>query len=203
LTFEPGSQLSDLGEFAFADCSSLWSICLPAGLHTITPSALWRSTIDCIAVDPDNPVFAARDGFLVDLSRDCLVWYFGRGPEVNIWSDIRAISGGCFNRCDCAVSVTFASGSRLSVLDASAFEKFSSLQSISIPASVEAISKFCFRYCTNLSNLTFEPGSHISNLGESTFEKCSSLRLICLPSSIEAVAKSCFFPCDELSELTF
>jgi hypothetical protein len=79
--------------------------------------------------------------------------------------------------------VSFASESKLSRIEKSAFEGCSSLSSICIPSSVEILCEKCFCYCASLSNLTFESESKLSRIGESAFRHCSSLPWTFLRSS--------------------
>jgi hypothetical protein len=50
LTFEPGSRLSRLGDWAFADCRSFQSICIPSSIETISPSCFrnWPKNADVV-----------------------------------------------------------------------------------------------------------------------------------------------------------
>jgi hypothetical protein len=139
LAFEPGSQLSDLGESAFADCSSLKSICLPASVCHVSGLALADSKIRSVIVEPESRFLRVSGDFLADSAGSCLFRYFGNGKDLQISSDIKCISNGCFNRCSSICSVRFASCSRISALGESAFRQCESLESICIPSSVETI----------------------------------------------------------------
>jgi hypothetical protein len=203
LTFEPGSRLSALGDFAFQDCSTLQSICLPASLRQLTGLAVARSWIKAVIIDPGNRYFRLAGEYLVDIGETCLVRYWGHQEEVVIGKDIEAIAAGCFEGRHSLSLVQFEHGCRISSFGEYAFCSCTSLQSICIPSSVQIIPEFCFNNCGHLSTLTFEPGCRISSFGKFAFSECSSLESISIPSSVETILQSCFKRCDSLSEVTF
>jgi hypothetical protein len=66
-------------------------------------------------------------------------------------------------------SVSFESDSKLSRIEASAFENCHVLCSICIPASVEIIGEECFSECHNLSRVVFGSGSKLSQFHSVVF----------------------------------
>jgi hypothetical protein len=87
-------------------------------------------------------------------------------------------------------SITFESGSKLTLIANGAFDECFSLRAICIPASVETLGEFCFKGCTSLSCLTFESGSKLTRIERFAFSKCSSLQSLCIPASLQMIAGS-------------
>lgn len=80
--------------------------------------------------------------------------------------------------------------------------KESGLQTIEIPASVEAIESGAFCDCTALTNVTFEKGSRLKMIrgmydwdDYGTFADCTSLTSIEIPASVETIGAATFRGC--------
>ena len=88
--------------------------------------------------------------------------------------------------------------------------KESGLQTIEIPASVEAIESGAFCDCTALTNVTFEKGSRLKMIrgmydwdDYGTFADCTSLTSIEIPASVETIGAATFQNCTALTSVTF
>jgi hypothetical protein len=62
--FEPDSQLSNIGEYAFDSCSSLQWIYIPGSLHQLSGFALAGSGIEEVTVDSGNRFLRVSGEFL-------------------------------------------------------------------------------------------------------------------------------------------
>jgi hypothetical protein len=195
VTFERGSKVSHLGDFAFEGCARLKSLIIPASVRHFTGLAMAGSSLSNVTVDENSRFFKVSGGFVVDFDGTSLAWHFGEAARVTISSEIVSISAGCFRSCGSLLSVRFETDCRVSTLGESALCYCFSIESICIPSPIETISAFCFRRCDRLSSLTFEPNSKISKLGESAFEDCSALQSIYIPASLEKIPKGCFKGC--------
>jgi hypothetical protein len=82
-------------------------------------------------------------------------------------------------------SVTFESGSKLSQIEAYAFQD-SGLIEIGIPASVEMVDAGCFLQCESLTSVTFESGSRLSRIEKQAFYETGLIEIE-IPSSVEVI----------------
>jgi hypothetical protein len=203
VTLDSRSDLSQILESAFAECSSLSSIFIPPKLVEIGPVAFALTDLHYIVIGDGNCSFKTSGDFIVDLEGICLVLGFGLVGDVRIASCIEEIGDGCFAGSPFISSVIFECGSKLVRLGACAFAGATALSSICIPSSVEIIGEGCFDQCERLSTITFEPESKLSRIEPSAFQDCSSLSSICIPSSVEIISNSAFSQCTSLSTITF
>jgi hypothetical protein len=139
VTFEPGSQISILGESEFqirtgvsklshlgdrpfAGRKSLQAICFPAGLHQITGLALAGSAVWILGVEKGSEFWRVSRALLVGASEMCLIRCSGQESEVTVpKDDAEAILTGCFSGCHFLLSVEFAPNWKVSILGRSAF----------------------------------------------------------------------------------
>ena len=81
-----------------------------------------------------------------------------------------------------------------------AFEKCSSLTSITIPNSVTSIGDHAFANCTSLTSVTIS--SSVTSIGGYTFYGCTSLTSITIPNSVTSIGASAFSGCSGLTSVT-
>ena len=99
VVFEHGSELAEIGNWAFSGCKSLKSICLPDNLRKIGTNVF----NGC-----DNLVLTLPEG-LTSIGEK---WFKGSGiKEVHIPASVQSIGEGSFKECKNLQKVTFAEGS--------------------------------------------------------------------------------------------
>ena len=81
----------------------------------------------------------------------------------------------------------------------SAFEKCSSLTSITIQDSVMSIGDDAFKECTSLTSITI-PDS-VKSIGEEAFKNCSALTSVTIGNSITSICWNVFYGCNKLREV--
>lgn len=81
----------------------------------------------------------------------------------------------------------------------SAFQDYTSLTEIEIPASVTKIGQYAFLGCSNLTSISLPSG--LTELSSGTFAGCSSLSEIFLPDSITTIGDSAFQSCSNLTRI--
>jgi hypothetical protein len=155
-----------------------------------------------IAVDKANPFFGVCGDFIVNLTDDSAVRYFGPNNEVLIGKRFLRIGAGCFRDLDGLSTVRFEAGCHVSWFGPYAFFCCLALSSFSIPSTVETIAEKCFSNCRKLEKITFESVSRVSVLGDEAFWLCWSLTSICLPSSVTRIGAECFRYCSNLAIVT-
>ncbi|WP_300828359.1 leucine-rich repeat protein [uncultured Rikenella sp.] len=201
VTFESGSQLKTIGggynelrfDGAFAKCTSLTSIEIPASVETIESTAFWGcSSLESVTFEPESQLkIIGGGGYPSSMSSAALVEYHGAFAKctsltsIEIPASVETIGESAFWGCSKLKSVTFKPDSHLKIIDGSycytsiapgsstsatklsygAFTACTSLTSIEIPASVETIGAAAFLCCSRLESVTFEPESQLKTIG--------------------------------------
>lgn len=146
---------------AFALCSNLESIAIPASVTTIGNGAFQY----CVALGsveiPDSVTsFGNR------------VFYYCSGlTDVTIGNGLTKIFSETFLGCYALSSVSIGTG--VTEIQSDAFTYCESLESIDIPNNVTAIGTYAFQSCIALASVTI--GTGISSIGANAFDSCSSL----------------------------
>jgi hypothetical protein len=181
LTFESGSKLRVIGDFAFTGCRRLKSVCLPASVEILG--------VCCFSSDSrinSSPSQLAKVTFEFGSKlRSIPHWAFQSCPELRsicLPASVRAIEQYAFGSCIRLSRVTFESNSALRLIGASAFYSCSALESFCVPSTVESIGPSCFDRCPQLSTLTFESPSRLRRLESLA---TGSLMSVDIPDSVE------------------
>jgi hypothetical protein len=82
----------------------------------------------------------------------------------------------------------------------SAFEKYTSLTSVTIGNGITTIGQRAFYYCYSLTSVTIP--SSVTSIGASGFEKCSSLTSVTIPNSVTSIGNAAFQSCSSLTSVT-
>jgi hypothetical protein len=170
LTFEPGSQLVSIADFAFHD-TRVTSVSLSSTVQTFTLRAFVQgSKID---IASDNPYLVIQNGVL--FSRD-MTKVFGypttfTASSYVIPSTVTRIEGGAFEQAQFTSvlipdSVTYIGGSAFNI---------SRLTSVRIPASVTTLEIYAFNDNPNLASVVFAPGSNLTTIKYKAFQSLPSL----------------------------
>lgn len=77
-------------------------------------------------------------------------------------------------------------------IGANAFTNCTALEAISIPAAVTGIGNYAFSYCTNLANVTVPQDSELTSIGTSAFSGCSKLTSVTIPEKVTAIGDGAF-----------
>ncbi len=88
-------------------------------------------------------------------------------------------------------------GYEVTVIGSFAFNRSSTLVSVTIPESLKTIGSYAFKECSNLTGIIL-PDS-IENLYCGAFEKCISLKHITIPNSIKKIDIYMFRGCNDLT----
>ena len=108
----------------------------------------------------------------------------------NVTYNVTSIGKQAFERCSSLTSVTIPNG--VKSIGISAFF-WSGLTSVTIPNSVTSIGGYAFAYCKSLSSVTI-PNS-VTSIEEATFADCSGLTSMTIPNSVKSIGWSAFNRC--------
>jgi hypothetical protein len=113
------------------------------------------------------------------------------------------LSANSFRGCGQLKTVTFESGSKLTVSDAFAFGDCKAINPLSIPGSVARLGQQRFSRCKSPVNLTIESKSQLARVGDCAFRNCSALASISVPASVTILSPCHFGSCGSLGIVTF
>ena len=232
VTFEKGSQLKTIGGGyssyypnyygAFADCTALTSIEIPASVETIEAAAFMRcSKLATVTFEKGSQLKTIggdySSSYYYGVFSDCTAL-----KSIEIPASVETIEAAAFNFCSSLATVTFEKGSQLKTIGGGyysssysyyygAFLDCTALTSIEIPASVETIEAAAFMRCSKLATVTFEKGSQLKTIGGDysssyyygVFSDCTALKSIEIPASVETIEATAFKGCSSLATVTF
>ena len=232
VTFEKGSQLKTIGGGyssyypnyygAFADCTALTSIEIPASVETIEAAAFMRcSKLATVTFEKGSQLKTIggdySSSYYYGVFSDCTAL-----KSIEIPASVETIEAAAFKGCSSLATVTFEKGSQLKTIGGGyysssysyyygAFLDCTALTSIEIPASVETIEAAAFMRCSKLATVTFEKGSQLKTIGGDysssyyygVFSDCTALKSIEIPASVETIEATAFKGCSSLATVTF
>lgn len=97
-------------------------------------------------------------------------------------------------------SVSFASGSAVTTIEARAFASCSSLERVVLPDSVQNMGEYAFSDCSALIDVTLS--ANLNSLPAYAFYNCGALKELSVPSSVTTIGNASFLNCASLNRLT-
>lgn len=180
---------------------------LNAADHTATVANYDNNTPDGVIDIPDTVKKDNIDYTVTAIGNNafCHSYTSTNVSSVFIPATVTSIGNGAFSYCRFLATVTFAEGSQLKSIGASAF--FGSeyehpiFTEIKIPDSVETIGSRAFYGCRNLKKITLP--SALKTLSLNTFTYCTSLSDVYLPASLTDIGSNIFFQCSSLTNIYY
>ena len=158
------SSVTNIGNQAFEDCSSLTSVTIPNSVTSIGSFAFWCcSSLTSITI-PESVTSIGDDAFC-----GC-----SGLTSITIPDSVTCIGYGAFNSCTGLTSLTIPNS--VTTIGGDAFHGCSSLTSITIPNSVTSIGVSAFSWCSSLTGITI-PDS-VTSIGDWAFGDCRKLNQI-------------------------
>ncbi len=157
------SSVTCMARDAFAGCSALEILTIPAGVVAILPS-VGCTALRAIEVSDANPCYAAVDGVLFNSAVTEILWFpLGKTGEYTLPATITAIGESAFAG--------------------------TSISGLTVPPSVTAISRGAFAGSA-LVEITLP--DNLANVAESMFQNCTSLATVHLGSGTEYIGNLAF-----------
>jgi len=152
--------IRSIGDYAFADSSSLRSVTIPDSVTSIGSNAFYScGTLTSVTI-PDSVTSIGSNAF-----------YFCEAlTSVTIPDSVTSIGTWAFSSCPALTSVTVLDG--VTKIGMYAFSSCKALTSVTIPASVTSIGSGAFNYCTALDALTVTPGSYAETWAQKNSFAC-------------------------------
>jgi hypothetical protein len=198
IAFEEGSVLTQIGDLAFSGCSSLKSICIPAGVESLGKRCFsectWLTDITFAPFSRLSQIGSRAFQNLPFLKSICI-------PE-----HVQNIPKFCFAFCGSLTELRFEPRSKVATIHARALRKCRSLIAMDVPAELEVFESVLLRHCWALPRLAFQLPSRLKRLelGRGGFES------VAIPDSVEVLmafplsrpGKECQFEFGAESHLT-
>ena len=174
VVFKEGNGITNIGENAFYECSSLTSVEIPAGVKRIEQwefgycssltslkipsSVMYISSyafFGCkklsIQVEEANIEYSAENGILYNKKKSFLISAPSATGNIKIPSEVKMIEVSAFRGCSSLSSVEIPS--KVTRIGGQAFMECSSLSSVEIPSGVKSIEFATFARCSSLSSV--------------------------------------------------
>ena len=149
---------------AFADCSSLESITIPAGVTSVGDYAFSNCRSLTSVTIPEGATEIARGTFCECTSLKSIV----------IPASVTSIGSKAFYSCTSLTSVTIPES--VTSIGGAAFSDCTSLKGVVIPSNVTVIGNSAFRNCPNLTDITFaHRGRDTLSIWNGAFESYSTV----------------------------
>ncbi len=206
VTFSDGTGTLNLGEKAFAHCSTLKTVNLGTYQATLAASTFAGSypVLQGGNLKTDTQIFEGKQGTAV-FSANTLVTYIGTAacyevPAVVDGKQIKIIGKGAFAEHEHIEIVRLSV--HIEVIEEEAFAGCDALKTLSgQTSSMTTIGKKAFYGCTRLTNITL-PDS-VGSIGVAAFRNCVNLSSFVLPSSVTTLGEEVFASCKNLSAFSF
>ena len=147
--------VTTIGDMAFATCTALQSITIPASVTTIGKMAFYKTGLTSITI----PAGVTEIGNSVFYGCSAL-------QSVTIPAGVTTIGKDAFSGCSALQSITLPAS--VTTLGEEVFMG-SGLTSVTIPAGVTTIEGYALGYCSALASVTFLGNACQDNIGESAF----------------------------------
>ncbi len=178
--FEEGSQLSNIGTYAFQNCTSLKNISLPNSL-TILGNYAFKGCTSLEEISIECPNLRSIPAYCFDGCSNLVNVTFG---EVSF----SRIGTYAFQNCT----------SLKSIIIPKTVNGFGDYTTNNIQASTSSCT---FTGCTSLESVIFEEGSKLAKVGQKVFQNCTSLKEIVLPSTLTVIGNYMFDGCTSLTSV--
>ena len=184
-TYTIPTSVTNIGECAFGECTSLTSVAISNSVTTIGYGAFGGCT-SLASVTISNSVTTIGYNAFANCSSL---------TSVTISNSVTTIERAVFANCSSLTSVIIPNS--VTTIGYNAFANCSSLTSVTIPNSVTTIGYGAFGGCTSLASVTIP--TSVTNIGEGAFEGCTSLTSVTIPNSVTNIGENAFKGVSEMS----
>lgn len=145
VTFAPGSQLDEMGQYCFGGCSKLKNVTIPEGV-----TELHTTFNGCISLE--NIILPPKLTSMYAVFAGCRSL-----KSISIPASVQEMKGLTFKNCSGLTSVTFEPGSQLKTLGNEEFKGCINLKTITLPQGVTTMGTDVFKDCTSLETVCYPP----------------------------------------------
>lgn len=175
------TSVTNIGNNAFAYCSSLTSVTIPNKVTTIGGEA-FRNCRSLTNVSlTNNLTFIGERAFY-----ECAQLTSVRIPDSLAW-----ITPEVFE--DCGSLATVVLGNGVTSIEYGAFSGCPRLTNITLPDSLKSVGSFTFAYCSRLASVKIP--TNLNYIAFEMFTGCSSLTSVMIPESVRGIQERAFSSC--------
>lgn len=192
--------LTEFGEYAFKDCTSLSNAEVPVNVSKIGNGAFANCTnLDMVEYDATNATVVCTNvtqgpfngcvsdkGFIATIGKNVLTI-----PD-------SLFAQGSFKE-NTLTNVTFESGSSCTTIGSYSFSRVS-LEDLDLPSSVRTIKNHAFLENNYITSLELPEG--VQTLGDSSFSGWKKLQTVILPSTVTSIGTGVFSDCPKLEQIS-
>ncbi len=170
------ASVTDMGDYAFAECTSLEKITVAAA----------------------NPILSSSGGLLLSKDKTVLIQVpGGKTGTCAIPSTVTTVGENAFEGCGKLTAITIPGS--VTSLERGAFYGCSSLTSLTIPGSITEIPMEAFYNCSALKTAVI-PDS-VTAIGRDAFTNCASMETFTIPSGVTVIERATFWGCSSLKSI--
>ncbi len=174
-----GKPVTEIGDFAFADCTSLAAVTIPDSITTIGAGAFYFC-IELISITiPESVTTISNSAFYSCTALTSIE------VDVNNSTYLSDDNGVLFNK-DKTELICYPAGK-----DATSY---------TIPDGVKSIGDIAFYDCTSLT--TIEIPDSVTTIGSYAFNGCTALASVTIPDSVETIGSQAFSYCTSLTTVS-
>ncbi len=180
--------VTNIGNYAFDECTSLTSITIPESVTSIGMVAFCHC-LGLISITIPESVTSIGEYAFQNCKGLSSVWFPSSITEIKRYS---------FSLCTGLTSVTIPAS--ITSIDEHVFWGCTGLTSVTIPESVTSIGDGAFQACSGLTSVTI-PAS-VTSIGDGAFNYCEGLTTVTIPESVTSIGDHAFFSCTGLASVT-
>ncbi|MDH8702740.1 hypothetical protein M2138_002111 [Dysgonomonadaceae bacterium PH5-43] len=189
-------KITDIGNYAFYECSGITSVTIPENVTSIGQRAFYNcsnlATINfnansCTTMgNSSNPVFYGCSAF----------------TTLHIGTQVKRIPAYAFSSCNKLTTVTIPES--VTIIGDNAFYNCTSLETVNYNAinctSMGSSNYPVFSGCASLTTLNID--NNITRIPAYAFSSCNKLTTITIPSSVTIIGDNAFYNCTQLNNVT-
>lgn len=205
-----GEPVTNIGDRAFENCSSITSISIPESITVIKNNAFAGcSSLTSITI-PNGVTIIEEETFKgcsnltnivipnsVATIRPYAFSGCGNLTKIALPDGVTHIGWNAFEDCVSLASIKLPEG--LPYISDATFKGCTNLTNINIPDSIEIIGNSAFSGCGKLTGIPIPDG--VTRLGNNVFRNCSSLTSIVIPSGVKTLYNGVFNGCSSLKSI--
>ena len=213
--------VTNIGEFAFYNCSALTSVTIGNSVTSIERDAFWNCSSLTSVIIPnsvtsiENWAFENCSGLTsvtipnsVKSIGDYAFYSCSGLTSVTIGNSVTSIGSYAFDNCSGLTSIIVESGNKKydsrnncnALIETSSNTLILGCKNTIIPNSVTGIGDDAFRDCSGLTSVTI--GNSVTSIGRDAFYNCSGLTSVTIPYSVTSIGDGAFSGCSNLTTVT-
>lgn len=181
--------VTEIGDYAFYNCTSLTEIVIPDSVTSIGSKAFFQCASLTEIVIPKSVTTIGSSAFSYCTSLE----------EIVILEGVTSIGGYAFQYCESLAEIDIPKS--VTSIGDYAFNNCTALEEINIPEGVTSIGSFAFNGCSKLAEIAIPEG--VESFGEGAFFQYDSLTEIVIPEGVKEIGNFAFHKCDELTTVYY